>query len=99
MLGEVSLPGVADGDVCVGLRPGAVRAVELGRDERGGPGESVQGEVLARVHRRDHVRLSVRPDVDLPEVSAVAAMTSRAVPGDRVALSLDADGVALVGAG
>src|SRR5690606_33992751 len=99
VLGEVSLPGVADGDVCVGLRPGAVRAVELGRDERGGPGESVQGEVLARVHRRDHVRLSVRPDADLPEVSAVAAMTSRAVPGDRVALSLDADGVALVGAG
>ncbi len=76
VLGEVSLPGVADGDVCVGLRPGAVRAVELGRDERGGPGESVQGEVLARVHRRDHVRLSVRPDVDLPEVSAVAAMTA-----------------------
>ncbi|WP_298182927.1 ABC transporter ATP-binding protein [Saccharomonospora sp.] len=99
-LGEVSLPGVADGDVCVGLRPGAVRAVELGRDDRGGVGSgaAVRGEVLARVHRRDHVRLSVRPDGDLPEVAAVAAMTSRAVPGDRVALSLDVDGVAFVGA-
>ncbi|MER7116487.1 ABC transporter ATP-binding protein [Saccharomonospora azurea] len=99
-LGEVSLPWCGTGDVVVGLRPNAVRAVELDRTtdsaEAGGP---LCGEVLTRVHRRDHVRLLVRPEVDLPgaaEVNAVAAMTSRAVPGDRVALSLDADGIATV---
>ncbi|WP_024874888.1 ABC transporter ATP-binding protein [Saccharomonospora piscinae] len=98
-LGEVSLPWARDGEVLLGLRPGAVRAVDLDRFA-GGDG-ALEAEVLTRVHRRDHVRLSVRPDGAVPagitEVSAVAAMTSRVVPGDRVALSLDADGIATVG--
>lgn len=97
-LGEVSLPWCGTGDVLIGLRPNAVRAEELDRaSEAAPPSGSLRGEVLARVHRRDHVRLVVKPDGDLSEVAAVAAMTSRAVPGDRVALTLDADGIATVG--
>ncbi len=97
-LGEVSLPWAGTGDVLVGLRPNAVRAVEL--DRASGtthPVDGLRAEVLSRVHRRDHVRLSVRPDGDAPHVAAVAAMTSRAVPGDQVVLTLDADGIATVG--
>jgi thiamine transport system ATP-binding protein len=49
-LGEVALPWAPDGPARVGLRPTALRLAVDG----------VAGEVLHRVHRRDHVRLEVR---------------------------------------
>jgi thiamine transport system ATP-binding protein len=52
----------------------------------------VKGDVVHRVHRRDHVRLRVRL-ADGHEVDAVAGVLDVA---DTVTLALDPDGVALV---
>lgn len=86
-LGECALPWAAQGEVTLGLRPGALRVAEEGQP----------GEVLARVHRRDHLRLSVRPDTGPGRVDAVASMAHDIHPGDRVRLALDPDGIAVLG--
>jgi thiamine transport system ATP-binding protein len=55
--------------------------------------------VLERVHRRDHVRLSVRLSdwSDGDEFEAVAPVAEPPSPGDVVRLSVDHDGVAVIG--
>jgi thiamine transport system ATP-binding protein len=84
-LGDVELPWAPDGRVRLGLRPAALRADDSG---------PLRGEVLAAVHRRDHVRLVVH----VAEVGRVDAVASIAEAADgRVRLRLDASGVAVVG--
>lgn len=74
----------------VGLDVGRVglRATALRVD----PSGSLEGVVLERVHRRDHVRLLV--EIDGEEYEAVGPMTE---VGDRVRLEIDLDGVARIG--
>ena len=74
----------------VGLDAGRVglRATALRVDAEG----SLEGTVVERVHRRDHVRLLV--EIDGEEYEAVGPMTEI---GDRVRLSIDLDGVARIG--
>jgi thiamine transport system ATP-binding protein len=67
----------------VGLRATALRV---------DPSGSLEGTVLERVHRRDHVRLLV--EIDGEEYEAVGPMTEI---GDRVRLVIDLDGVARIG--
>lgn len=87
-LGTVRLGWAPDGLVRLGLRPAALRV--------DGSGE-VGGEVLARVHRRDHVRLLVRlVGVDGP-VDAVAGIAGAPEVGASVRLALDPDGLAVLG--
>ncbi|NIJ10722.1 thiamine transport system ATP-binding protein [Saccharomonospora amisosensis] len=86
-LGECPLPWAPSGALTLGLRPNAVRVAPEGQG----------AEVLAKVHRRDHVRLSVRPDTGADRVDAVASMTDDIHPGDRVHLALDPDGIAVIG--
>ncbi|MGH3761152.1 ABC transporter ATP-binding protein [Actinophytocola sp.] len=81
-LGEVALPWAPPGEALLGLRPTALRPAKTG----------VKGEVMQRVHRRDHVRLRVRL-ADGREVDAVAGVLDT---DDTVTLALDPDGVALV---
>jgi thiamine transport system ATP-binding protein len=81
-LGSVSLPWAPAGDAVLGLRPSALRPSDTG----------IRGEVLARVHRRDHVRLRVRLDSG-HEVDAMAGVADT---DDTVRLALDPDGVALL---
>jgi len=83
-LGEVALPWADDGRVRLGLRPTALRPAEAG----------VGGEVVHRVHRRDHVRLRVR--VGERVVDAVAGMGDVPSVGASVRLAMDEDGVALL---
>ncbi|MFD5250180.1 ABC transporter ATP-binding protein [Amycolatopsis sp. NPDC058340] len=83
-LGEVALPDAEDGAVRLGLRPHGLRVAPDG----------VEGEVVAVVHRREHVRLVVAPGGDLSTVDAVAPVTADLRPGDTVRLALDPDGVA-----
>ncbi|MCT2587479.1 ABC transporter ATP-binding protein [Actinophytocola gossypii] len=83
-LGEVRLPWAADGRARLGLRPTALRPAD----------EGVPGEVVHRVHRRDHVRLRVRVDGRL--VDAVAGMGDAPPVGAEVRLAMDEDGVALL---
>ena len=82
--GEVELD-VTDGPVRLGLRPHALRVADSG----------VAGEVAAAVHRRDHIRLVIA----LPEstVDAVAPVTADLRAGDPVHVTLDPDGIALIG--
>ncbi|CAL9634344.1 Vitamin B12 import ATP-binding protein BtuD [Actinosynnema sp. ALI-1.44] len=70
----------------VGLRASALRV-----DPDGG----LAGDVLERVHRRDHVRLLVSVDGD--EFEAVAAVAAAPEVGERVRLAVDPDGVAVIG--
>ena len=84
-LGDVRLPEVNDGPVRLGLRPHALRVAD----------EGVAGEVVAAVHRREHVRLVVRLAESTVDAVAPAASDLRA--GDAVQLEFDPDGVALVG--
>ncbi|RZS44373.1 thiamine transport system ATP-binding protein [Herbihabitans rhizosphaerae] len=87
-LGVVGLPWAPAGRVRIALRPNALRA---------DPDGSVDAEVLGRVHRRDHVRLVVRPStVDIGEVDAVAPVGAAPQVGERVRLALDPDGVAVL---
>jgi thiamine transport system ATP-binding protein len=74
----------------VGLDVGRVglRATALRVDDSG----PLEGTVLERVHRRDHVRLLV--EIDGEEYEAVGPMTE---VGDRVRLEIDLDGVARIG--
>lgn len=74
----------------VGLSVGRVglRATALRVD----PSGALEGVVLERVHRRDHVRLLV--EIDGSEYEAVGPMTE---VGDRVRLEIDLDGVARIG--
>jgi thiamine transport system ATP-binding protein len=51
--------------------------------------------VTAAVHRREHVRLVV--SVDGSTVDAVAPVTADLRAGDPVRLTLDPDGIAIVG--
>jgi thiamine transport system ATP-binding protein len=67
----------------VGLRATALRVDPTG---------SLEGTVLERVHRRDHVRLLV--EIDGEEYEAVGPMSEI---GDRVRLAIDLDGVARIG--
>ncbi|NIH78664.1 ABC transporter ATP-binding protein [Amycolatopsis viridis] len=83
--GEVAVPDAADGPVRLGLRPNGLRLAADG----------VAGAVLSTVHRRDHVRLSVRTAAGT--VDAVAAVSADVNPGDEVRLAPDPDGVALLG--
>jgi thiamine transport system ATP-binding protein len=88
VLGSAPLPWASDGPVRLGLRPNALRVSEDG----------VSGEVLARVHRRDHIRLQVRLDTgpDAP-VDAVAGIADPPKVGARVRLALDPNGLAVLG--
>ncbi|NGY58986.1 ABC transporter ATP-binding protein [Lentzea sp. NEAU-D13] len=74
----------------VGLDVGRVglRATALRVD----PAGALEGVVLERVHRRDHVRLLV--EIDGEEYEAVGPMSEI---GDRVRLEIDLDGVARIG--
>jgi thiamine transport system ATP-binding protein len=74
----------------VGLRATALRV---------DPEGVIEAEVLERVHRRDHVRLSVRLSdwSDGDEFEAVAPVAEPPSPGDLVRLSVDHDGVAVIG--
>jgi len=83
-LGDVPFDAPS-GPVRLGLRPHALRAADSG----------VEGEVVAAVHRRDHVRLVVA--VAESTVDAVAPVASDLRAGDGVQLELDADGIAVVG--
>ncbi|MFD9965836.1 ABC transporter ATP-binding protein [Amycolatopsis sp. NPDC058986] len=97
-LGEVALPDVGDGPVRLGLRPHALRLTDSGVADSGATESGVTGEVSAAVHRREHVRLVVA--LGLPDVStvdAVAPVTADVRPGDVVRLTLDSDGIAVVG--
>ncbi|WP_020670474.1 ABC transporter ATP-binding protein [Amycolatopsis nigrescens] len=87
-LGEVPVDWVADGEVRLGLRPAGLRVAEAG----------ISGEVLSRVHRRDHARLVVRPDGGSSTVDAIAPVSAVINPGDKVRLAIDVDGVAVIGA-
>jgi thiamine transport system ATP-binding protein len=84
-LGDVALAAVPDGPVRLGLRPHALRVAETG----------IEGEVTAAVHRREHVRLVV--SVNESTVDAVAPVTADLRAGDPVRLTLDPDGIAVVG--
>ncbi|MDQ7806143.1 ABC transporter ATP-binding protein [Amycolatopsis sp. A133] len=84
-LGELALPDVGDGPVRLGLRPHALKV----------SAEGVPGEVVAAVHRREHVRLVV--NLAESTVDAVARAASDLRAGDAVHLTLDPDGVAVVG--
>jgi thiamine transport system ATP-binding protein len=91
-LGPVDLPSVPDGPVRLGLRPGALRS---------DPGGRLRGTVLARVHRRDHVRLQVAMDGDAGQgldgpVDAVAGIADAPEAGDPVLLTIDPDGIAVL---
>jgi thiamine transport system ATP-binding protein len=83
-LGSVPLPWAPDGSVTLGLRPTALRLSENG----------VSGKLIRSVHRRDHVRLQVRLDDSDQLVDAVAGIAE--TPGDRVHLTLDPDGLAVM---
>jgi thiamine transport system ATP-binding protein len=75
----------------VGLRATALRV---------DPEGVIEAEVLERVHRRDHVRLLVRLSdwsSDGDEFEAVAPVAEPPSPGDVVRLSVDHDGVAVIG--
>ncbi|WP_199432497.1 ABC transporter ATP-binding protein [Qaidamihabitans albus] len=86
-LGTVTVPWLPEGAVRLGLRPNALRVATTG----------VAGAVVSRVHRRDHVRLCVRPENGPPTVDAVAPVAEDLRTGDHVRLTLDADGIAVVG--
>ncbi|OLF15678.1 ABC transporter ATP-binding protein [Actinophytocola xanthii] len=89
-VGEVALPWAPPGEVRLGLRPTALRT---------SPDTGVAGEVVERVHRRDHVRLRVRlaaGPLAGTLVDAVAGVTDPADEGSPVHLVLDQDGVALL---
>ncbi|MFL6124636.1 ABC transporter ATP-binding protein [Actinophytocola sp.] len=83
-LGSVALPWAPEGPVTLGLRPTALRLAADG----------ISGKLIRSVHRRDHVRLQVRLDDTDQLVDAVAGIAE--TPGDRVHLTLDPDGLAVV---
>jgi thiamine transport system ATP-binding protein len=83
-LGTASLPWAPDGQVTLGLRPTALRLADNG----------ISGKLIRSVHRRDHVRLQVRLDDGDQLVDAVAGIAE--TPGDRVHLTLDPDGLAVL---
>src|SRR5699024_1251799 len=83
-LGTVTLPWAPDGDLTLGLRPTALRLSDNG----------ISGKLIRSVHRRDHVRLQVRLDASDQVVDAVAGIAE--TPGDRVHLTLDSDGLAVL---
>ncbi|MTD54182.1 ABC transporter ATP-binding protein [Amycolatopsis pithecellobii] len=70
-----------DGPVRIGLRPQALRPAATG----------IPGEIVSKVHRRDHVRLRVHTEVGT--VEAVAAVDADLNPGDEIRLALDEQGV------
>ncbi|HWM04903.1 MAG TPA: ABC transporter ATP-binding protein, partial [Actinophytocola sp.] len=82
-LGSVALPWAPDGPSLLDLRPTALRPARTGQT----------GEVVQRVHRRDHVRLRVRLKSGRV-VDAVAGVLDANEP--TVTLALDRDGVALI---
>ncbi|GAA1963746.1 ABC transporter ATP-binding protein [Amycolatopsis minnesotensis] len=89
-LGPVDVPEARDGAVRLGLRPTALRVAPDG----------VAGEVVSRVHRREHLRLVVRVPAlqsTVDTVDAVAPVSADLRAGDPVHLVLDPDGVAIVG--
>ncbi len=88
--GKVLHPDAAERLVGVHARVG-LRATALRTDRAG----RIEAEVLERVHRRDHVRLLVRLDGE--DFEAVAPVAEPPSPGDRVTLSVDQDGVAVIG--
>lgn len=102
--GAASQEAEADDSVRLGLRAAGVRAVraEAGAD----PAEPGIGVVRERVRRQDHVRLAVTVP-QAPEAGCVEAVAQDFSAGDGAAeapgvgeavrLSLDRDGVAVVG--
>jgi len=87
-LGAVPLPWAPSGDITLGLRPNALRLADAG---------TLTGKLMQSVHRRDHVRLQVRLDEGDRLVDAVAGIANTPEPGTRVHLTLDQDGLAVVG--
>jgi thiamine transport system ATP-binding protein len=81
-LGSIPLPWAPPGEVLLGLRPTALRPA----------GTGVRGEVVQRVHRRDHVRIRVR----LASGLVVDAVTAVLDTDDTVTLALDPDGLAVI---
>ncbi|MFE9743446.1 ABC transporter ATP-binding protein [Saccharothrix saharensis] len=88
--GRILAPDAADRLVGVHARVG-LRATALRVD----PAGPIGAVVLARVHRRDHVRLLVRLDGD--DFEAVAPVAGPPSPGDHVTLAVDHDGIAVIG--
>jgi thiamine transport system ATP-binding protein len=88
-LGTVPLPWAPDGPARLGLRPTALRV---------DPAGPTSGEVLAKVHQRDHVRLLVRLDAWLGDpVDAIVGIAEAQEMSANVRLILDPDGVAVLG--
>ncbi|MBV9845932.1 MAG: ABC transporter ATP-binding protein [Kutzneria sp.] len=87
-LGDVAIADAVDGEVLLGLRANALRL---------DPNGSVTGEVVQRLHRRDHARLLVRIDGQPALVEAISPVAGAPGPGDWIRLALDPNGVALVG--
>lgn len=83
-LGTANLPWAPDGQVTLGLRPTALRLADNG----------IAGKLIRSVHRREHVRMQVRLDDTDQLVDAVAGISE--TPGDRVHLTLDPDGLAVL---
>jgi len=83
-LGDLDLPWAPDGEVRLGLRPHALRV---------DPAGPIPAEVLATVHRRDHIRLQVRTTQPLDAVAPIAAPPET---GATVHLTLDPDGIAVI---
>ncbi|MCE6994509.1 ABC transporter ATP-binding protein [Saccharothrix sp. S26] len=88
--GRVLAPEAAQRLVGVRERVG-LRATALRVD----PSGPIRAEVVTRVHRRDHVRLLVRLDGE--DFEAVAGVADPPSPGDHVTLTVDHDGVAVIG--
>ncbi|GAB3454654.1 ABC transporter ATP-binding protein [Actinophytocola sediminis] len=85
-LGSVALPWAPAGRVRLGLRPTALRPSTTG----------IAGEVVHRVHRRDHTRLQVRLTGQRIVVDAVAGMADAPEVGSTIHLSLAQDGIAVL---
>jgi thiamine transport system ATP-binding protein len=88
--GRILAPDAAERLIGLRARVG-LRATALRTDPTG----PIHAEVLERVHRRDHVRLLVRLAGE--EFEAVAPVATPPSPGDQVTLSVDHDGVAIIG--
>ena len=88
-LGELELPGGAEGAVRLGLRPMGVRVSDSG----------TKAEVRSVLRRRDHTRLVVRVAGVVDRLDAVTGLADDIRPGETVAVRLDPDGIARIGIG
>lgn len=100
VLGSVSCPDDADtGRLYLGLRASGVRARRIADGEVSG--QDRFGVVRELIHRHDHARLAVsvplRPELGM--VEAVATTWDAPTIGEKVGLTLDPEGIAVIGNG